>query len=238
MAQQEKTVNAKEVSKKPSLTLELNAGYSMALGQYSQWDRDNGRSGYAASGWLAQFTVDWMGKKSFGVALQYTFQRNPLRDTASNVVPYGMTYPLGTGAWTNHYLMIGPVYLKDFHHLHVDAKFLFGAMISSSAVFNVTDPVTLQNVKDVGMGLALQLSAGAGYTFSSHFALKFNLGYLAGWPVKKKIYGQQILRYDEIIDPKSGMVIGYVPVYSAAVTYEIRKVISTLNPSAGLVYRF
>ena len=128
--------------------------------------------------------------------------------------------------------------MKNFNKIHVDAKLLIGGVISSCAVFNMTDPVSGQNVKDVGMGFAFQASAGVGYTFSPHFALKFNIGYLAGWPSKTKTYGQQLLGYDEIRDPETGEIIRYEPVYSAPADYEIKKVISTLNPSVGAVYRF
>ncbi len=75
-------------------------------------------------------------------------------------------------------------------------------------------------------------------SWSNHFALKFNIGYLAGWPSKTKTYGQQLLGYDEVIDPDTGIVIGYVPIYSAPAEYAIKKVISTLNPSLGAVFRF
>jgi hypothetical protein len=117
-------------------------------------------------------------------------------------------------------------------------KLLAGGVISASPVFNMTDPVNGQNVKDVGMGLAFQASVGVGYTISPQFTLKFNLGYLAGWPSKSKTYGQQLIGYEEIKDPITGEVIGYEPLYSAPAEYEIKKVISTLNPSLGVVFRF
>jgi hypothetical protein len=211
----------------------------MVLGDYGKYDRNYSKSGYASGGWLAQFTFDWMGKRPIGIAVQYTFQHNALQDTAANIIPVGpFKYPLGSGSWSNHYLMAGPVFMKSFNKVHFDVKLLFGGMISSCAVFNMTDPATGQNSKDVGMGLAFQASAGVGYTFSPHLALKFNIGYLAGWPGKTKSYGQQLLRYDEIKDPNTGEVIGYQPVYSAPASYEIKKVISTLNPSLGVVFRF
>lgn len=226
-------------AKTRNLGVEFYAGYSIVLADYGGYDKSNGKSGYASNGWLAQVTFDWMGKRSLGLALQYTYQRNALLDTAANTIPSGpFKYPLGTGSWSNHFLMAGPVFMHRFNKIHLDVKLLVGGVISSSPVFNMTDPVNGQNVKDVGMGLAFQASAGVGYTISPQFTLKFNLGYLAGWPSKSKTYGQQLIGYEEIKDPITGEVIGYEPLYSAPAEYEIKKVISTLNPSLGVVFRF
>jgi hypothetical protein len=239
MSQQEAATVQTTPAKSRNLALEFNAGYSMVLGDYGKSDSNYSKSGYATGGWLMQFTFDWMGKGALGISLQYTFQHNALQASAEHVIPDGpFKYPLGTGSWSNHFLMVGPVFMKNFNRIHFDAKLLFGGVISSSSVFNMTDPVTGENVKDVGMGLAFQASAGIGYTFSKHFALKFNIGYLAGWPSKTKTYGQQLLGYEEVIDPDTGIVIGYVPIYSAPAEYAIKKVISTLNPSLGAVFRF
>lgn len=238
LAQEEAQVTAAPVATR-NLAVEFYAGYSVALGDYNGYDKSNGKSGYASNGWLAQVTFDWMGKRSLGIAVQYTYQRSALLDTAANTIPSGpFKYPLGTGSWSNHFLMAGPVFMHQFNKIHLDVKVMLGGVISASPVFNMTDPVSGQNVKDVGMGLAFQASAGVGYTISPQFTLKFNLGYLAGWPSKSKTYGQQLIGYEEIKDPITGEVIGYEPLYSAPAEYEIKKVISTLNPSLGVVFRF
>lgn len=239
MAQQEMTSVQTSPSKKRNLGLEFNAGYSMALGDYGKSDSNYIKSGYAKGGWFMQFTLDWMGKNSIGLAVQYTFQHNALQNVAATVIPDGpFKYPLGTGSWSNHFLMAGPVFMKIFNKVHVDAKLMIGGVVSSSPVFNMTDPVTKENIKGIGMGLAFQASAGVGYTFSPLLTLKVNIGYLAGWPSKTKTYPQQLLGYNEIKDPITGEVIDYQPVYSAPAEYEIKKVISAFNPSVGIVFRF
>jgi hypothetical protein len=68
-------------------------------------------------------------------------------------------------------------------------------------------------------------------------AIKFNLNYLAGWPGKERQYYSQLIGYNEYIDPITGIKI-VEPIYSAPVQYEIKKVVSTLNPMLGLIFRF
>jgi hypothetical protein len=109
-----------KVAKNRNMGLEASAGYSIALGTYAAFDQKNKKSGYATSGWLVQLTFDWMGKKDIGLALQYTFQQNPLKDAANLVYPNGIPESAGTGNWSNHYLMFGPVFMKTIHHLHID----------------------------------------------------------------------------------------------------------------------
>ena len=58
--------------------LEFSGGYSMAMGNYNAVDTLDAKSGYATNGWQVQLTFDWMGKKDFGMAIQYTFQKNLL----------------------------------------------------------------------------------------------------------------------------------------------------------------
>ncbi|MDP1621022.1 MAG: outer membrane beta-barrel protein [Bacteroidales bacterium] len=218
--------------------LEVSAGYSVALGSYASFDKQNKKSGYATGGWQVQITFDWMGKKYFGLALQYTFQRNPMKNAATLVFPNGIPDSVNPGSWSNNYLMAGPVFMKRINRLQIDAKVLGGVLFSSGASFNTPDPVTSgkSNI-NVATGFAYQISAGVGYTISSHLALKLNVNFLNGWPGKTRQYGSQLIGYEEYKDPLTG--IEYTrPVYSAPIEYEIKKVVTTLNPSLGLVYRF
>jgi len=222
------------------MALEFNAGYSMVLGNYGNTDTLNSKSGFAQGGWLIQLTFDWMGKSNFGLAFQYTFQSNSLNKSISNFHPSGMSFPLGTGSWSNHYLMAGPVFLKSFKKISLDVKVLGGLILASSSTFNVTNPTDSanpQNVHGIGTGFAYQVSAGLGYTISDHFTLKFNLGLLGGWPGKEKQYGSRLIGYEEYTDPVTGIKYEK-PVYSAPVDYSIKKIVTTLNPSLGLIFRF
>jgi len=227
--------------KKRRLGLEATGGYSMVFGTYSSIDKSNKKSGYATAGWQVQLTFDWMGQKDFGLALQYTFQKNPLSDTTGFIVPDGWSSgTLGPGTWTNHYLMLGPVFMKQFGKLHVDARIMAGVIVSSSSNFTTPDPTDTSGTKkniNLGTGFAYEFSAGVGYAVSDHVTFKFNLSLMGGWPTKSKKYGSQYLGTSKEVDPISGIVY-YQPIYSAPVEYEIKKVVTTLNPTIGLVYRF
>ncbi len=222
------------------LGLEVSAGYSMPLGSYASSDKENAKSGYATGGWHLQITFDWMGKNDLGLALQYTYQTNPMKGMANQVFPKGIPDSIGSGSWSNHYLMAGPVFMKTIKRIHIDAKVLGGIMVSSSGIFNTPDPTdTLTNTyhQNIATGFALQISAGIGYAISKHVVFKFNLSLLGGWPGISRQYGAQLLGYKEYFDPISGLRY-YKAVYSAPVDYDIKKTVSTLNPSIGLVYRF
>ena len=223
-----------------NMGLEASAGYSMALGNYGSLDKQSEKSGYATNGWLLQLTFDWMGKKDFGLAVQYTFQRNPMKNAANEVVPQGIPDSVGSGSWSNHYLLIGPVFMKTIKRIHLDAKIMGGVIVSISPNFNTLNPYDTTGIKEdvnPGTGFAYQISAGIGYAVSSHFAFKFNLNLLGGWPGINKQYGARLIGYVNYKDPDTGIVYSKA-VYSATVSYEIKKVVTTLNPSLVLIYRF
>ncbi len=223
-----------------NMALEFTAGYAVSFGNYSNTDSTNKKSGYAGNGWIAQFTFDWMGNNNFGLAIQYTFQQNQLKTAAKNIIPDGTRYPLGDGAWSNHYLMAGPVFLKSFNNISLDVKLLGGVLLASSSNFNLTeiiDSINYQNVHGIGTGFAYQFSVGLGYTISDHFTLKLNLGILGGWPGLKKQFGSRLIGYEEYIDPVTGIKYEK-PIYSAPIEYSIKKVVMTLNPSLGVIFRF
>jgi opacity protein-like surface antigen len=220
-----------------NMGLEVSGGYSIALGMYASSDQQNKKSGYATGGWLVQLTFDWLGKKDFGLALQYTYQRNPMENAANEVYPNGHE-SLASGAWSNHYLLAGPVFMKTISRIHLDAKVLGGLIVSSGINWdtpNASD--TAHPVQNIATGFGYQISAGVGYAVSPKVSFKFNLTLLGGWPGKNKQYGAQLIGYEDYTDPVTG--IKYLkPYYSAPMEYEIKKVVTTLNPSIGLVYRF
>ena len=220
--------------------LDFSAGYSIALGKYGGFDQSNKKSGYATNGFQIQVAFDWMGKKDLGLAILYTFQQNPMKNEADLVFPHGKPDSVGSGVWTNHYLMLGPVYMKTIKKLYLEAKILGGVILSSSTNFDTPDPTDtlgLKVNKNTGTGFAYQISGGIGYTISSHVTFKFNLSLMGGWPVARKQYASQLISYEQYFDPLTGLSY-YKPVYSAPAEYEINKVVTTLNPSIGLVYRF
>ncbi len=220
--------------------LEASAGYSVALGAYSSHDNGNEKSGYAHNGWQMQVTFDWMGKKDFGMALQYTFQRNQVNGLCNLIYPNGTPDTTVTNPWSNHYLMAGPVFMKALGKLHLDAKLLGGVIVSSGSGFdtrNPTDTAVISYSKNIATGFGFQLSGGVGYNFTRHFALKFNLALLGGWPGKNRQYPSQLVGTAFYKDPVTGIEY-QKPIYSAPVEYDIKKVVMTLNPSLGVVFRF
>ncbi|MCX6269432.1 MAG: hypothetical protein NTW16_19110 [Bacteroidetes bacterium] len=220
--------------------LELSAGYSLPLGAYASSDMADKESGYASGGWLVQLTFNWMGKKDFGLAVQYSYQQNPMHNAANLLFPNGIPDSIGSGSWSSNYLMAGPVFMKTIRKIHLDFKVLGGAIISSGDNFDTPDPADtakLKSTSNVATGFAYQISAGVGYTISAHLTFKFNLSLLGGWPGISRHYGAQLLGYDVVKDPVTGIET-IEPVYSAPVEYDVKKIVSTLNPSIGLVYRF
>ena len=230
-----------KVRKYRNMGFEFSAGYSMVMGNYSELDKENKKAGYSTNGWLAQLTYHWLGPKNFGLAIQYSFQNNPLADSTKSICPDGWSSgTLGPGSWSNHYLLIGPVFIKTIKKVYIDAKILGGIIVSSSANFTTQDPSDTTGMKkdiNLGAGFAYGFSAGIGYAFSSHLALKVNAAFMGGWPMKKRQYGSKFLYFKEYRDPITGLIVTEA-VYSTPVTYEIKKVVTTFNVTLGLVYRF
>ncbi len=233
---QSDTLTKKRSGKSRNMDLEFSLSYAVVLGNYGKFDTRNSKSGYAANGWLAQLTFDWLGKRDIGLAFQYAYQRNPLLDTASYINPGGIgdtNYRLGPDAWSNHYLMAGPVYLHYFNRISLDVKILAGVLFASSSNFSMTDPSTQQTARHSATGFAYQFSAGIGYKVSSHFSLKLNASYLAANPsVTKEFYYSTI---EKRIDEYGNEY--YVSVFHGSET-TIKKVVSTLNIGIGIIYKF
>jgi hypothetical protein len=177
-----------------------------------------------------------------GMALSYAYQRNPFKNAANEVYPYSgwETDSLVSGSWSNHYLMIGPVFMKTIRKFQVEGKVLGGVIVSSGAVFDTPDPTDSSGVKhneNIATGFAYQVSGGFGFLVSSKLVLKLNVNLLGGWPGANRQYASQLIRYDTYKDPVTG--VEYTkPVYSAPVEYDIKKVVTTLNFTIGLAYRF
>lgn len=210
--------------------LDISGGGSVPLGRsYPSFDKDKERAGYAATGYFVQANLSWLGKRDFGIAFQYTFQRNPLRDTAENIVPYGTKYQLGTGGWSNNYLLIGPVYLKSFNKFLLQTEAMIGVVFSFCTVFSDTDPVTGENHSNIGAGFGYSLRVGLGYNITPRLTIMANLNYLGGLPAISKEYQPQIIGYDSITNEQ---------IYSALTEVKIKKTVSTFNAGIGLIYKF
>jgi len=232
---QSDTTAKKKIVKTQNMDIEFTVGYSFALGDYKKFDKSYPKSGYAANGWLAQLTFDWLGKRDFGLAFQYTYQRNPLLDTASNINPTGTdtNYRLGPGAWSNNYFTAGPVYHHFFNRISLDFKILIGVLITSSSNFSMLDPTTRQTVNNTATFFAYHFSAGIGYKVSSHFALKVNACYLGANPSVTKQFNYTIKV--EKVDQYGN--IYFVDEFQRSET-TIKKVVSTLNIGLGVIYKF
>lgn len=228
---------AKPKAKFRNMAVSFSAGYSLAMGNYRGVDYFNGKSGYASDGFIIQGGFAWMGKRDLGIEIQYTFQKNALQDTAKYVIPHGQTDSLGTDPWMNHYLLIGPVFIKSFNKLNIEARILGGLIYSFSSNFNTTDPASGKINQNQGAGFALEIGAGAGYLITPNIALRLNINLLAGWPVKNRQYYAQLIRWEEVTDPYTG-IKQLIPIYSAPVEYEIKKVVTTLNPVLGIIFKF
>jgi opacity protein-like surface antigen len=207
--------------------LDVSGGLSFPTGAFAQSDLNNTEAGFATQGFGAQVNLDWIGKSDFGLAVQYTFQNNPLKSSVKNDTLSGMGSPLGTGSWNNHYLLAGLVFMKFIHKVYIEGRSLIGVVLSSSPVFNTIDPVYKTQNSNTGTGFAYSLQVGAGYAVSQRLSVKVNIEYLAGAPAIHRQYGAQYT-YD---------TIRQTLIYSPPITFDTKKTISTLYIKAGLVIK-
>jgi hypothetical protein len=211
--------------KSGGLYMDASAGMSFPLGDYASTDVKHEGSG-AKNGFLGQVNLDWMGKNNWGLGIQYTFQYNKLQSSVENETLTGMNEALGSGAWTNHYLMAGLTYLNFFKKVYFEGKGLFGFVASSSPLFKTTDPDTKKTSSNVGVGIAYGIQFGAGYAVSKRVTVKASVEYLAGIP---KINKQSVYQtYDTAIQQY---------VYSAPVTVDTKRNVSAFIVKAGVVVR-
>jgi len=220
---------------KDLISFEFALNYSFVLGAYGQTDRNAKKSGYANNGWVGQLGLNWLGKRGWGLGFQFDVQHNPYKDTAQYINPVGTVYTLGTAGWTNFYVMAGPVLIKDIGKWEINAKALFGLIISQSTNFNVQNPVDQTNVSMNATGFGYGVSLTGGYRFNKHLGLNVTVNYLGGTPKATKSYGAEVIGYEEIVDPVTGTIY-YSPIYSAATKFEIKKSVSTLNCGIGVIY--
>jgi len=222
---QEKVKKA-DTAKTDEFYLDASAGLSLPLGAYANADIKNSNSGFATPGFLAQLNLDWIGKDNYGLGFQYLFQYNALNSSVKDDTLSGMGQALGTGAWTNHYLMAGLVVLKFIHKFYIEGKTLAGVVLSSSPVFNTIDPVYKTPSTNIGVGFAWGIQLGAGYAVSPRVTVKANIEYILGNPKIHRNYGAQYFVND------TGAII-----YSPPLDVETKRKISALLVKAGIVVK-
>ena len=236
-AHSQETKKEKKPREKDYFSLDFNLDYSFALGNYGKTDRATYKSGYAANGWAAIFGFNWLGPRGWGLTIQPVLQHNPYQDTAVNLVPYGMKYPLGSGGWWNIYLLAGPAYIHDFGPWELNVKALAGLIISESTNFNVTSPIDTSNVSLTGTGWGYGLNISFGYKITKSFGINLNVSYLGGATKATKKYGAEVLGWRAVTDPLTGETI-WVALSSPETKYEIKRSVSTLNAGIGVIYHF
>jgi hypothetical protein len=236
-SQDQKNKKEKKPREKDYFSLDFHLNYSFVLGNYGSVDKTTYKAGYAANGWVAQLGFNWLGINGFGLGVQYDLQRNPYQDTASNTIPYGTKYPLGSNGWTNNYLLAGLACIRDFGKWELNVKALVGFIVAQSTVFNVLSPVDQSNVSMTATGFAYSFHVGFGYRFNQHWGLNLDVNYLGATPQATKSYGSEIVEWKTVKDTITGTNYN-VAVYSAPVKYEIKRTVSTFNSGIGVIYHF
>jgi hypothetical protein len=214
-------------AKAGGLYLDASGGLSIPMGYFARDDVKFGGSGFATPGFLVQVNLDWTGKSNSGLAFQYTFQRNSLKSSVRNDTLSGMSKAVGTGSWTNHYLMAGLVFLHFIHNVYVEGKAMVGVILSSSPLFNTVDPVYQTPSTNTGVGLACGAQFGIGYKVSPQVTVKASAEYILGNPKIHHQYGAQ-----QTLDTITGTLV-----YSPPVTIETKRTISSLFIKAGIVIK-
>jgi hypothetical protein len=225
----QKDTKENKAREKNRMYLDASIGASFPLGNYAKDDPKAETTGYAKTGFFLQANADWMGKNNLGLAFQLTYQNNSLKDTAKTVIHEGSSLPMGSGNWSNIYILAGPVFLKQIKKIAVDAKLVGGFVISTSPVFKTTNPETNMNEGGTGTGFAVGVNIGIGYALSQKVALRLTLGYLAGFPKIDRQYNTVVIGTDSL----TGKYI-----YSSPVDLTIKKTVSTFNTGLGVIYKF
>ena len=220
--------NQKQEKKLKGICLDASAGVSFPVGSsYTSTDKTDENAGYAGTGYFIQVNFDYPGKNPVGIGLQYTYQHNPILAFAEDIVMEGSDpNPIGSGSWSNHYLLFGPVLVKQVHKLLINARILVGAILSFSPVFRYYDPVTRQTTKNMAYGFGYGFSAGVGYSVSKRVVLQMNISYLGGGPKLSKEYTSQV--WDTTINTNVSLLT----------EISIKKIVSTMNIGAGAVFKF
>lgn len=222
------------------MVLEFRGGYSLPLGAFASDDREKDNSGYAGGGWMAGASFSWLGKHGIGLGLSYSYLNNRMNHGVSLVYPNGVPDSIDPGSWSNHFVLAGPVFIKQIDRLHLEARLMGGFVVSAGSLYdtrNVGDTVMMKIDQNIATGFGLEIGAGVGYYLTDMLAIKFNLALMAGWTTMSREYPRVLLRYDETIDPNTGLPI-VVPIYSGGGSFEVKKTITALEPTLGLVLRF
>jgi hypothetical protein len=189
------------------------------------------KAGYAKTGMFLSGAVGFMGKNDFGFGLEYLYQKNNYQDTAKNIhVHDTSSYMLGSDGWTNHWILGGLFFVHKKKNFIIDGQLLGGAVIAFSNVFSLRNPYTLTMEGRAGVGLGWGINAGIGINLNKtgKAMIKFTAGYLNGYPSRSKDYPAQIIGYDSVTTR---------PIYNDPASYEIKKIISTVNIGAGLIFK-
>jgi len=231
----DKAKKEKKPREKDLISFEFSMNYSLVLGKYGQTDKNTDLSGYAKNGWVGKLGFNWLGKRGWGLGFQYDIQHNGYKDIASTTNPYGTKYVLGTAGWTNNYLMAGPVFITDFGKVELNVKALFGVILAQSTNFNVQNPADQSNVSMSATGFAYSGSIAVGYNFNKHWGVNIQFSYLGGTPKATKSFAQELISWETVKDPVTGITYNF-PVYSDAVKKEIKRTVSTINGGIGIIY--
>ncbi len=219
--------------KKNHFYFDLTTGYSLPTGKFSSADTTDDKSGFAAGGFYIQFTGTWRGDGSVGLGFSYTFQQNNLQKGYETIRQNVYQIPLGTRAWTNHYVLAGPSFHKDIKRFFIEVKVLGGVVLAYNNSFGMLIPVDTIPKNAVestgpGTGFAYQILCGAGYTVTRNLGIHLNLSFLGGAPRRTKTYNYYRYEYDPEYQQ-------YIPVYMGG-EYQVKKTISTILMGIGIVY--
>lgn len=224
--------------KERHVVLDFTAGYTMPFGNYASPDTTEDLAGYAAGGFLFQFSGTWLGKRNLGLSATYCYQRNALQKSVEFVKPDGHDYYLGTKPWSNHYLLAGPAYSNTFGRFYLMTKVQVGVVLAFSPNFSMSMP---ENQADstsppsnylsggAGIGVAFQALVAGGYQLTDKLALTMNLSFLGANPSRQKDYYVSSYYYDEELKQ-------WLLVWQGG-EFTIKKKISTFNFGIGIVYR-
>jgi hypothetical protein len=209
------------------LYLDASGGLSFPMGYFARSDIKSSNSGFATQGFLGQLNLDWVGKGNIGLALQYTFQSNPLKSSVKNDTLSGMSLPIGTGSWTNHYVMAGLVFLHFIQKVYVEGRVVVGVILSSSPIFRTVDPFYSTVSHNTGTGLAYSAQFGVGYKVSPRVTIKASAEYILGNPKIHHQYGAE-----QFLD-----TVTHTLIYSAPMTVETKRTVSAFFLKAGIVVK-
>jgi hypothetical protein len=222
----QETIKKADSLKAGGLYLDASGGVSIPMGYFARQDKKFGGSGFAKPGFLFQLNLDWTGKSNAGLGIQYTFQNNPIQNSVKKDTLSGMEQAVGSGSWTNHYLMAGLVFAKFVNKFYIEGKALIGVIVSSSPFFKTVDPSSHKSSTNTAFGPAYSAQFGVGYQVSPRIAIKLNAEYTLANPKINKSYSPQEL------DTITGTII-----YTSPIKIETKRTVSAFMVKAGIVVK-